>query len=313
LQKILYFAGSTWFAVMLYISLYFLLTDTIRWLDHCFHFLPQTITPAIFHQIRVISGYSLLIIALSIGYYRFSHPVVIEKEITINKSGGKYSSLKVVAFSDLHLGAGIGKKKLQKYVQLINSQKPDLILIAGDMIDNSVFLLHKERMYEEINQLEAPLGIYSCLGNHEYISGISRSLEFFNKTKIQLLIDSVVSIDDSFQIIGRDDQSSNNRLSLNQLMEKADPQKALFLLDHQPYHLEEAEKNGIDFQLSGHTHNGQLFPLNYIVDKLYELGHGYLKKNNTHLIVTSGLGLWGPPYRIGTQSELIVLSIRFKD
>jgi predicted MPP superfamily phosphohydrolase len=313
IQKILYFVGSTWFAAMLYISLYFLLTDIVHLTGRFFHFLPKIITPVIFHQIQVISGYSFLIIILFTGYYRFSHPSIVEKEIEIHKSGGKHSSLKIVAFSDLHLGVGIDKSKLQKYVQLVNTYKPDIILISGDMIDNSVRPLFQERMYEEINQLEAPLGIYFCPGNHEYISGITESLDFFKRTKLQVLVDSTVLVDDSFWIIGRNDRSAQNRLPLNQLVKKTNPLQALFLLDHQPSHLQEAEKNGIDFQLSGHTHNGQLWPLNYIVDKLYELGHGYLKKNNMHVIVTSGLGLWGPQYRVGTQSELIVLSVRFND
>jgi predicted MPP superfamily phosphohydrolase len=312
LQKMLYLIGSVWFAAMLYLSLYFLFTDIIHWLNHFFRFFPALITPVVFHQIQVISGYCLVIIILMAGHYRFTHPAIVEKEITVHKDGGKYGELKALVISDLHLGAGIDKKRLQQYVQLINAQKPDVILIAGDMIDSSVHPLEEERMYEEINQLEAPLGIYFCPGNHEYISGIDRSLSFFKKTKMNVLIDSTICVNNSFWLIGRNDRSYDKRLSLKQLIEKTNPNQALFLLDHQPYHLEEAVACGIDIQVSGHTHNGQLWPFNHIVDQVYELGYGYLKKENTHIVVTSGLGLWGPQFRIGTQSELVVLNIRFK-
>jgi len=312
-QKILSFWGSTWFAVMLYITLYFLLTDIVHLLNHFFHFLPKTITPVVFHQIQVISGYTIVAILLVFGYVRFSNPVIVEKEIVINKSGGAHKSLKVVAFSDIHLGVSIDKQQLKRYVQLVNDQQPDLILIAGDMIDNSVRPLHEENMQEELNQLKAPLGVYFCLGNHEYISGIDKSLGFLEKTNITVLADSVVSIDDSFWIIGRDDRMVKRRMPINQLVAKTNPEQPLFLLDHQPYHLEEAEKNGIDFQFSGHTHNAQLWPFNYVVDMIYELGHGYKQKGNTHIYVSSGLTLWGPKFRIGTQSELVVFNIHFED
>jgi predicted MPP superfamily phosphohydrolase len=313
LQKPLYFIGSVWFAFMLYLSLYFVFTDIIRLANYFFRFFPAAITPVVFHQIQVISGYFLVIVVLAAGYYRFTHPAIVEKEISIRKDGGKYSELKAVVISDLHLGVGIDKKMLQRYIQLINAQKPDIILIAGDMIDNNVRPLEEERMYEEINRLEAPSGIYFSPGNHEYISGIDRSLRFFEKTKMNVLIDSAICVNGSFWVIGRNDRSDNNRLLLKQLTEKTDPNQALFLLDHQPYHLEEAAACGIDIQVSGHTHNGQLWPLNRIVDWIYELGYGYMKKENTHIVVTSGLGLWGPPFRIGTQSELILLNIRFKE
>jgi predicted MPP superfamily phosphohydrolase len=313
LQKMLYFVGTVWFASMLYLSLYFIFTDIIRLANHFFRFFPASITPAVFNQIQVISGCFLVFITLMVGYYRFTHPVIVEKDITVHKNGGKYNNLKAVVLSDLHLGVSIDKKMLQQYIQLVNAQKPDIILIAGDMIDNSVRPLEIERMYEEINRLEAPLGIYFCPGNHEYISGIDRSLRFFEKTKMNVLIDSAVCVDNSFWVIGRNDRSYSYRLPLKQLIEKTTPNQALFLLDHQPYHLEDAVACGIDIQLSGHTHNGQLWPLNHIVDRIYELGHGYLKKENTHVVVTSGLGLWGPQFRIGTQSELIILNIHFKE
>ncbi|GHV23413.1 metallophosphatase [Clostridia bacterium] len=312
LQKGLYFIGTIWLGAMLYLTFWFLLTGAIYFSNRFLHFIPKTITPAVFRRIQAITGYAIVIIVLLFGYHKFTHPTLVEKEITIHKPGGKHKDLKVVAFSDLHLGIAIDKKKLQKYIPLINDQHPDLILFAGDMVDNNVLPLNVEKMHEEINQLQAPLGVYMCLGNHEYLSGITSGMEFLRKTNITLLIDSVAQIDDSFWIIGRDDYQGNIlRKGLEELTAQTDVSQPLFLLDHEPYFLPAAEKTGIDLQLSGHTHYGQVWPINRIVDKVYEVGHGYKQKGNTHIYVTSGLGLWGPPFRIGTQSEIVVFNIHF--
>jgi predicted MPP superfamily phosphohydrolase len=294
--------------------LFLLATDVIHLGNHFFRFLPATITPVRFHQIQVISGYVLTFLVLLFGYIHFTHPSLTEKDLVIHKSGGKYSELKVVAFSDLHLGISIDKERLKKYVRFINEQQPDIILVAGDIVDNNPRPLFEEKMDEELRQLQAPLGVYFCPGNHEYISGIDGSLAFLKKTNMTLLIDSVVSVDDSFWIIGRNDlQGNKKRMPLDRLVAQTNEQQPLFLLDHEPYHLEDAEKNGIDLQFSGHTHQGQLWPLNHLVNKLYEVGYGYKKKGNTHIFVSSGLALWGPEFRIGTQSELVVFNIHFEN
>jgi predicted MPP superfamily phosphohydrolase len=248
------------------------------------------------------------------GYYHFNHPKIVEKDITISKKAGYFKELKIVGISDLHLGINLGKKQMKRYVKLINDQHPDLILIAGDIIDNTPRPLEKEKMWEEFEQLHAPLGTYACLGNHEYMSDIEPSLAFINKTNIRLLTDDAALVYNSFWIIGRDDLQGNpNRKPLPDLLAKTDTTLPLILMDHEPYHLEEAEQYGIDLQFSGHTHDGQLWPGSLLVKKIYELACGYMKKGNTHYYVSSGLGLWGPLFRIGTDSELVVINIRFEE
>jgi len=313
-QKILYFPGTSWFGFMLYLTFFFLITDLIYLLNRFWHFIPKTISRQLFYRIQVISGYLIVAIILSIGHYNFKHPVIVEKEIIIPKNGNKYTELKVAAVSDIHLGVAIDKAKLKRYVQLINEQNPDIIIIAGDMIDNNPYPLHKEKMYEEINQLNAPLGVYFCLGNHEYISGMEDGMDFLRKTNMTLVVDSAALVDDSFWIIGRDDKQGNpNRKALAELVAETNTNQPLILLDHEPYFLEEAVENGIDIQFSGHTHGGQLWPVTLIVKSIFEIGHGYKKKENTHVYVSSGLALWGPQVRIGTQSEIVILNIRFEE
>ena len=125
-------------------------------------------------------------------------------------------------------------------------------------------------------------------------------------TSITLLRDSVVTLENGIQVIGRDDRRQRDRESLDKLVRQTDPSKPILLIDHQPYDLEQTVDAGIDLQFSGHTHHGQVWPLTYLTDYLFELSYGYEKRENTHLYVSSGLSLWGPPYRIGTDSEIVV-------
>lgn len=311
IQKILYFPGTVWLGMMLYLFIYFFITDIIYFVIRFTHFLPTSLYNR-YRKIQVLSGYILVTCLAVYGYYQFKNPKIVEQKIEIAKKAGDYKNLKIVGVSDLHLGVAIDKKHLEHFVRLINDQQPDLIFIAGDLIDNNVLPLEKERMWETLNKLQAPLGVYYCLGNHEYIIGIEASMSFLRKINMHLLIDSSVLINESIQIIGRDDkQRSNNRKTLKELVTDADTALPLFLLDHEPFHLDEAEANGIDLQFSGHTHFGQLFPGNLLTNRIYELSHGYKQKGNTHYYVTSGLGLWGPPFRIGTCSEVVVFNIEF--
>ena len=311
IQKMLYIPGTFWLGMVLYLFAFFLLTDLLWLVVRIF----RRFSPEIkrrYRKIQVISGYIIVLCLGVYGFYQFRHPQIVEQKIEIAKTAGDYKHLKIVGVSDLHLGVAIDRNRMEQFVQLINDQHPDMILIAGDLIDNNALPLEKERVWETIDKLQAPLGTYFCLGNHEYLSGIDESMAFLHKTNMHLLIDSSVVIN-NIQLIGRDDKQGNHdRKSLKELVKGLNPALPLILLDHEPYRLSEAEENGIDLQLSGHTHHGQIFPGNLLTDLIYELAYGYKQKENTHYYVSSGLGLWGPPLRIGTQSEIVVFNIEFK-
>ena len=174
------------------------------------------------------------------------------------------------------------------------------------IIDMSMRPLLEERMAEVFHQVKAP--IYACLGNHEYFSGEPAAQRFYEEAGIHLLRDTAVVVDD-LCIIGRDDRTNRHRKALTDIMRHADKSKYTILLDHQPYHLEEAEQESVDFQFSGHTHRGQIWPISWITDAVYECSFGPWQRGNTHYYVSSGLGLWGGKYRIGTQSEHVVVTI----
>ncbi|MDH6359187.1 metallophosphoesterase [Parabacteroides sp. PF5-9] len=297
-----YEMGFGWLVFTLYLVLLLLLFDLLR--------LFRLRCPSF------VSFYTSLGITLAVlfyGYYNYIHPDVRVVPLTIDKPlEGVDKTLRIVAFSDVHLGHGTGKAKLRKYVDLVNAQQADLILIGGDLVDNSLAPLEEQRMEEELATLYAPLGVYMVPGNHDYFDGIEKNIEFLEQTSIVLLRDSIAVLPNGLQLVGRDDRRNRNRHSLDELVKKTDPGRPVILIDHQPYELIETEKAGVDLQFSGHTHRGQIWPISLIADQMFEMSYGYRKMGGSHIYVSSGLSLWGPPFRIGTDSEIVLFELTFK-
>ena len=309
LAKMLSFAGLSYFIVMIYLLLSFILVDIVRVTNHFTHFAPAGLVQ--FRYWAMLVSLVIIGIVMVIGNYKFNHPEVVKLDISVekNKSG---KDIKIVAVSDIHLGISIDKSRLKKYVALINSQQPDIVLIAGDLSDRGVKPLIDQKMNEELSAIKAPLGVFAITGNHDfYAETLHAATDYFKLSGISVLQDSAFLVNNDFYIVGRDDKTNHKRKSLNEIMSNIDKTKPVILLDHQPFHLEEAEQNNVDLQISGHTHNGQFFPGSWFVKRMFEVGYGYLKKGNTHYYVSSGLGLWGPQYRIGTQSEVVVINFKY--
>lgn len=300
LSHAMYEVGTGWLIFTLYMVLFLLAFDLLKLCRVPFNY-------------GFILSLIFTVVLLGYGYYNYRHPKTNIINIALDKPlADDAKPVKIVAVSDLHLGNGTGKTALKRYVKMINEQNPDLILIAGDLIDNSVVPLYTENMMEELSELKAPLGIYMVPGNHEYISGIKASARFIQDTPMQLLRDSVVTLPNGMQLIGRDDRSNTARRSLQELMAGIDKSNPIILLDHQPYKLTESEAAGVDLQFSGHTHRGQVWPMNWVTDHIYEQSHGYRQWGNSHIYVSSGLSLWGPPFRIGTESDMAVFHLSTK-
>lgn len=286
--------GSVWIVFLLYGVLFLAATDLIRLA------LP-------------LRGYSIcyalpLTCALLVyGYVNYLNPKVEHLDISLETKAD--SKLRIVAVSDIHLGYGTSVKTLRKYVEMINSQQPDIVLITGDLIDNSIKPIIERPYDAELAMIDAKLGIYMVPGNHEYISGIDDVVDYLSHTNITLLRDSIVSLPNGIQIIGRDDRFNTRRKPLDHLLAQVDRERPAIVLDHQPYKLAKADSLKVDLLLCGHTHHGQVFPFNLITDRIYEQSHGYRKWDYSHIWVSSGLALWGPPFRIGTHSDMAVIDI----
>jgi predicted MPP superfamily phosphohydrolase len=236
--------------------------------------------------------------------------------LKIKKHAGELKSLNVVMASDLHLGTILGKSFLNNLVTRINELKPDIILLAGDIIDENIAPVIKNNVGEELLQLKSKYGVFAVTGNHEYIGGVEAASKYLVAHGVTLLRDEKIKIGNAFYVIGREDRASRQfagkqRKNLKDLLTDVDKSFPVILMDHQPFGLKEAVENGVDLQLSGHTHNGQLWPFNYIIEKIYDLGWGYKINGNTHYYVSCGVGGWGPPIRTGSSPEIINFKINF--
>lgn len=301
IAKTISYVGTGWLVFTLYMTMALLFFDLLKVFN-------------IVINNSFLIALSLVVCVLCYGYYQYQHPDTKVFNIVINKDihTGGTRPLKIVAISDVHLGYETDKRTLARYVDLINARHPDVVLIGGDLIDNDATPLFQTRMEEELSRIHAPMGIYMVPGNHEYISGIRDCERFIERTPITLLRDSVAVLPNGIQIAGRDDRSDKRRLTKAQLLSRLDRDKPILLLDHQPYELDQTESAGVDLQFSGHTHNGQVWPLNLLVSRLFEVGYGFKRKGESMIYVSSGLSLWGPPFRVGTDSELVEFNVTFK-
>lgn len=303
--------GAFWIIGLLYFILAALFVDVLRFSNHFLKFYPDWVY-ANYQQVKFICLLSVIALFTGfsiVGNYRFSHPAVWELNLEIPKGAGPAGMLTIAVASDLHLGNIIRKNQLKKYVELLNRQNADIILFAGDLIDHSIRPVEAQKMDEELRNLKARYGVYGIFGNHEYYGNAQKAADFYARSGITLLRDTALTIDNRFILIGRDDVSQHRRKTLDAILNGINRNLPLILLDHNPVRMGDALKNNIDLQLSGHTHNGQIFPLNLLVRKLYQLPYGYQKTGNTNYYVSSGLGLWGAPVRIGTQSEIVRINL----
>lgn len=315
LSDILNIIGGFWMAFILYGFLFLLLSDII--------FLTLRITGIVnsgnamaFRKWSYIATILLSFIMIAGGFVNALIPHVKTYNIKINKPAGGLDSFRIAAVSDIHLGSTIRKRSMKKLSEILVKQKPDLVLLLGDIVDGEIGPVLRDDLLGYFTCPKCKDGLYAITGNHEFIGGAKRTIPYIESKGIRVLKDEVIEIDGGIQLIGRLDRDSKRffgkeRKNLSELVSKADLSKPVILLDHQPFELSETAKNGIDLQLSGHTHNGQMWPLNYITARMYELSYGYLKKGNTHFIVSSGYGLWGPRVRSGSRSEVLIINIGF--
>ncbi len=318
-SDVLIWVGSFWIAFMFYFFLSLVIIDLLRFINFLIPFFPSFITANIekTKRITALVVFVFVIITIAGGYINTRTINTRTYKFKINKYAGELSSLNIVMASDLHLGTILGKSFLNNLVDKINALKPDIILLAGDIVDEDLNPVIKNNVGEELVRLKSKFGVFAITGNHEYIGGVEAAVKYLTAHGITELRDTSVKIDDSFSVVGREDRSvkqfsGRQRKSLSELLTGIDKSFPIIMMDHQPFGLNEASENGIDLQLSGHTHNGQLWPINYIIEKIYDLAWGYEVRGDTHYYVSCGVGGWGPPIRTGSRPEIVNLKIKFK-
>ena len=319
LSSTLVLLGSFWLAAMVYFLLFAFAIDIIRLLNFIVPFFPPflTVDP---ERTKELTSFAVIVAVLVIvlgGYINALTPIIKTLELSIPKNGGTLRSLNIAVASDIHLGTIVCKSKLEKIVERINSLSPDLVLLPGDVVDEDIGPVIRNNLGETLRKIRSKYGVLAITGNHEYIGGVEPACGYLVEHGITMLRDAWVKVGGCLYVVGREDISirgftGKTRKPLPELMAEVDKSCPIILMDHQPFRLEEAEANGVDLQLSGHTHHGQLWPFNFITKKVYELSWGYKKKGNTHYYVSCGVGTWGPPIRTGNRPEIINIKLKFE-
>ena len=305
---VLYEAGSPWLIAFLYLFLLFVVAD----IASLCHLIPKTLLRDSAAGLAFAAALVTLLLVAGNAHYKHKY----REELTIETEKPLERPLTIVLASDLHIGYHNRRTELARWVDLINAEQPDLVLFGGDIIDRSIRAVEEGGFAPEFRRIAAPA--YAVPGNHEYYSDLARAKQFYAAAGITMLRDECLDVA-GIRLIGRDDRTNPDRKPLAELMEQAeltettepvgDARPFTILLDHQPYHLEEAEQAGIDFQFSGHTHRGQIWPASWVTDALYEKSWGRHTRSQTQYYISSGLGLWGPKVRLGSRSEYLVVHL----
>lgn len=293
-----------WFAwvligIFVYLLLYFLLSDFVL------IFTPKS------HKFIVAAGWIVLALVAATAIYgiyngrqikQVSYAIKIDKEIP---------KLNIALIADLHLWYVNDEKWLAKIVENINALEPDIVVMAGDIFNDNFKALSKpDEAVRSLQSIKSKYGVYACLGNHDGGSTYGEMVSFLEQGNVKLLQDEYLVIEDKFVIVGRTDSrpigiQGAPRKELSLVLEGVDMNMPIIVMDHSPANIKEYGSE-IDLVLAGHTHGGQMFPFNIITNLANGMNYGHYKKdaNSPNVIVTSGVGVWGPPFRIGTNNEV---------
>ena len=330
LQVLVKRISNYWLGTFAYILIFIAVADILRLV---LKKIPGKIHDFFFSKVGyVFVGILLTALIGGISAYGIVHSNIVKVkpyEVTIRKNCGDNRDLKVVLVADLHLGYSVGNGQMQRMVKKINDQNADLVVFAGDIFDNEYDAIYEpDRVADLLAGLKSRYGTYACYGNHDLdekiLAGFTfetkeervadrRFGEFLDRAKIHLLEDDVVCIDDAFYLAGRKDpdrirKTQETRDTPSELLTGLDQSLPVFVIDHQPSELTELAEAGADLDLGGHTHDGQLFPGNILTGLMWENACGMKKVGDMYSIVTSGVGLWGPPMRIGTKAEVVIIN-----
>ena len=259
---------------------------------------------------RAIRAFAMVVYVGIVGLAIFNaySPEVNRLTVTIDKPLAKPMDIALV--SDTHLGRWFGNRQIKKMVRLIDAQHPDVVVIAGDIMNDNTIAYDNTNMHEQLSKLKAPLGVYATLGNHDYFGYDQQITQAVEEAGIKALDNESVLLDDSVWLVGRSDDIDRTRLSAEELLTQVDTDKPVIFLEHRPSAMDEVSALPVDLHLSGHTHGGQIFPLTLLMDWLTPLNYGSKKIDDTQFLVTSGYGIGPVPFRLGTRSEIWIITLQ---
>jgi len=322
-------AGMSSIPAVFYFFLALLLFDGLRILLQHFGCIPYT---QIYSAAGTGIAICLALITMIYGSCNARSIRTVHYTVSLSKRS-EMPHLRIVLVSDLHIGETVGRKWVANIVDAVNRTEPDIICIAGDIIDSNLQAISDiEAVASELRRLNAPLGVYACPGNHDVDrlslrqtggtgSGMDGIKAFLEKANVVFLLDEIAMPSGSIYLTGRKDARPiglrQERKSAAKLTAGFDTSKILIVLDHQPVDYSNLEKAGADLILSGHTHRGQFFPANIVTKLMFKKAgathYGYWQGSTAQAVVSSGAGVWGPPIRVATGSEVAVIDVVFRE
>lgn len=303
LTRVLYFFSTLWLGVGLTLLTAFVFAWTAWGATVAFRQDPNRIWFG-------LAPVGLTVLYSAYGVWNAYHPRVVSFTVTIKNLPPSWKGKTLVQLSNVHLGRILGADFLLRVVDKVNAQDPAMVLITGDLFDGADGNL--EKLVTPLNRLVAPHGIYFVTGNHETYLGVQRSLAALRTTPVRVLADEKVDLD-GLQVVGISYPERGHALGFTEKMAKLrgfDPGLPSILLYHSPTQIAEAKAAGINLQLSGHVHQGQIFPLQFITRLMFgRYYHGLTTEGDFNLYTSSGTGLWGPTMRTGNHAEIAVFHL----
>ncbi|MGA6102503.1 metallophosphoesterase [Psychrobacter pocilloporae] len=313
------FANSyRWVSGWMLVMHFMLLTAVLISLLYGGYWLVASLLGASLYESNMLSiGLRALALAVFLGLFVFALysayvPVVRKLSISINKPLAK--PLRIAVASDLHLGRLFGVAAIDRLNRLMIDSQADMLLMPGDIMDDNTDAFNSYNMAKNLAELcsSLPYGVYATLGNHDLYGHEQPISQALVDAGVHLLNDDVFGIEYEGQpiwLVGRFDNHKRQRVATTDLLAKVDTSQPVILLDHRPSDIDEHSQLPIDLQVSGHTHNGQVFPANFIVSAINRLGYGYEAIGRGHFVVSSGYGFWGIPFRLGSRSEIWLITV----
>lgn len=280
-----------------------------------FVFLIQRLLALIFHmqakQLSIGAVAVIGIIVLVSLYNGLRYPGVKQFDIPLKNLPEKLNGFKIVQISDVHLESYSSKKWLEYIIDKVNGLKPDLVVVTGDLIDGNV--CEDTSFCSRLKTIQSTHGVLAITGNHEFYAGIDLFQDMAARAGMKVLRDQTVTIAEELQVVGVEDQQAGSfgvkRKSLEELIKPLDQNKLIILLNHRPLGFKDAVKQGVDLQLSGHTHAGQIPPMDLLVWLIYKYPFGLHKEGDAYIYTSNGTGLWGPPMRFLSTNDITAFTL----
>ena len=305
MKNILGTMNAYWMGIFVYLLIFFIISDVFILIFRL-------------KDAKIIMWMVAVVLALAVSCYGFHHVKQVKLanyDIDIDKNIG---SLNIVMVSDLHIGAVGAESRLPKVIDKINEQSADIVCIAGDIFDNDFDAIgNPDEVINQLKRINAPYGVYACLGNHDAGGTINKMLDLFEKANVRVLNDEYEVVDGRFIVCGRLDafpiggNGGMTRKGIENVLENADMSLPVIVLDHNPQDVDKYD-GAVDLVLSGHTHKGQIFPCGIVTDMMFPVDYGYYRRdeNAPHVVVSSGAGAWGMPMRVGTDCEVVSVKLK---